>query len=160
MMQFYDVLEATATPHQCWRALQDLAETLVGAKLFTIMTVDMPNLLACRAYTSNPNAYPVSGTKSITIDRWFDVVHLQQKIFVANTIAEIARVFPDHEKIWSLGCGAVVNLPVVVDGELVATINMLHEEHYYTKARVNVISGRMPGPSLAAYLRARGLAQQ
>jgi hypothetical protein len=149
-----------ATPEQCWRALQDFAESLVGFRLFTVMTVDMPKLLACRAYTNNPIDYPVSGTKPITMDRWFDIVHRQQKMFVANTISEIAEVFPDHEKIWSLGCGSVVNLPVIIEDKLVATINLLHEEHYYTAARANLISSQLAEPSRFAYLRAIDLTPQ
>jgi len=89
-----------------WGALQALAQALIGARLFTIMTVDMERELAGRAYSSDPVAYPVSGTKPIHYDSWFDVVHRQRKPFIANTIAEIAKVFPDHETIWQLGCGS------------------------------------------------------
>ena len=137
-----------------WQALQNLTGTMVGFKLFTVMTVDMVKEEACRVYTSHPTQYPVSGTKPIHYDDWFDIVHRQQKLFVANTIADIAKVFPDHEKIWSMGCGSVVNLPVVVDGNLAATINMLHEEHYYSDARVALIEKHLPGPARRAYLAA------
>jgi hypothetical protein len=159
-MKFDSFFEGAETPEQCWRALQDFAETRVGVKLFTVMTVDMPKLLARRAYTNNPSAYPVSGTKPIVIDRWFDVVHRQKTVFVANTIAEIADVFPDHEKIWALGCGSVVNLPVIIDDELVATINMLHVEDYYTQARVDLIISQLTEPARLAYLRAMHLGMQ
>lgn len=131
-----------------------MCNSVVGVRLFTVMTVDMPNLLARRAYSNRPQDYPVSGTKPITVDAWFDLVHRQQKIFVANTIDEIAMVFPDHEKIWSLGCGSVVNLPVILDGELKATINMLHEENHYTSERVKRIAEQLTEPARLAYRRA------
>ena len=76
------------------------------------------------------------------------------KLFVANTIADIAKVFPDHEKIWSLGCGSVVNLPVIIEGQLAATINMLHEEHYYSPARVELIERHLSLPARRACLAA------
>ncbi len=63
-------------------------------------------------------------------------MHGERRSFVANTIEEIAKVFPDHDLIASLGCGSVHNLPVVLEGELVATINMLAAPHHYTPARV------------------------
>jgi len=119
-----------------WLALQTLARKLIGAKLFTIMTVDMKNELARRAYTSDPVAYPTSGTKPILRDSWFDVVHGAHRSFVANTIADISTVFGDHETIWSLGCGSVINIPVLVGGELLGTVNCLDAEHHYTPERV------------------------
>ena len=142
---------------QCWEHLRVLFADTVGCKLFTIMTVDMNNQLARRAYSSNTEAYPVSGTKPIHYDAWFDVVHRQKRSFVANTIKEIAAVFPDHEKIWSLGCGSVVNLPLIVDAELVATVNVLHAEQHYSPERVAIIETQLAAPSLVAYQTANGL---
>jgi energy-coupling factor transporter ATP-binding protein EcfA2 len=119
-----------------WQALQVLSQKLIGAKLFTIMTVDMKNELARREYTSDAESYPVSGTKPIHYDRWFDTVHKDRQSFVANTIADIATVFSDHETIWALGCGSVINIPVVIAGELLGTVNCLDVEHHYTPERV------------------------
>lgn len=154
MIKFSSLLQNAATPEKCWQVLESYTRTLVGVKLFTVMTVDMAKLLAERAYTNDAKAYPVSGTKPITLDRWFDVVHRQQKMFVANTIVEIAEVFPDYETIISLRCGSVVNLPVIINSELVATINLLHEERYYTPKRVELIASQLSEPSRLAYLRA------
>lgn len=145
------------TSAQCWDLLRNLYANTVGCKLFTVMTVDMKNQLARRAYSSNLEAYPVSGTKPIHYDAWFDVVHRQKRSFVANTIKEIAAVFPDHEKIWSLGCGSVVNLPLIVDAELVATVNILHSEQHYSPERVAIIETQLAAPSLVAYQTANGL---
>lgn len=119
-----------------WKALQALADVIVGAKLFTIMKVDWANECSGRVYTSHPDAYPVSGTKPINRTHWFDAIHIARKPFVANTIKDIADVFPDHETIWSLGCGSVLNWPVFIADQLVGTVNMLHDEHFYTPVRV------------------------
>lgn len=154
---FDDDLAQAGKAQDCWQALQQLTAAVAGFKLFTVMIVDMENELARRAFTSDPEAYPVSGTKPIHYDAWFDIVHRQQKSFVANTIADIAKVFPDHEKIWSLGCGSVLNLPVLVDGTLTATINMLHEEHYYSEAGVTRIEKHLSAPARRAYLAASAM---
>ena len=138
------------TPDACWQALERLAAELAGYKLFTVMTVDLSADVARRDYSSDPAAYPVSGTKPIQHDRWFEIVHQQHKTFVANTLADIATVFPDHEKIGALGCGSVVNLPVVLSGELSATINMLHEAHYYSPERVAMIENDLSVPAKLA----------
>jgi len=118
-----------------WRALETLAQAVVGAKLFTVLKVDWSNERSGRVYSSDPQAYPVSGTKPINRTHWFDTIHTQRKPFIANTIAGIAEVFPDHELIWSLGCGSVLNYPVTIAGDMIGTVNLLHEEHFYTPQR-------------------------
>ena len=134
-----------------WQALRVLAETLVGAKLFTVMTVDWENERAGRVFTSHPEQYPVSGTKPLHYDSWFDVVHKERQPFVANTIADIAKVFPDHALIWSLGCGSVVNLPIEIAGAMVGTVNLLDAEHFYTPERVAATEA-LKLPAKTAYL--------
>ncbi|CAI2935189.1 GAF domain-containing protein [Aminobacter niigataensis] len=133
----FDAAIATMTEVEgVWKALQALADVVVGAKLFTVMKLDWASELSSRTYTSHPDTYPVSGTKPMNRTHWFDTIHVQRKPFVANTIKDIADVFPDHETIWSLGCGSVLNWPVFVGDTMLGTVNMLHEEHYYTPQRV------------------------
>ena len=157
-MRFDAAMASAGTAEACWLALDRLAEEVAGHKLFTVMTLDLAHDVARRVYTNNPAVYPVSGTKPITHDRWFEIVHGERKTFVANTLAELATVFPDHESIASLGCGSVVNLPVVLAGNLAATINMLHEEHHYSPARVAMIESALAIPAKLALLAARALA--
>jgi hypothetical protein len=137
-----------------WKALEELSRAVVGHKLFTIMTVDNAAGLARRVYTSHPRGYPVSGTKPIHRDQWFDIVHGERRSFVANTIADIAKVFPDFELIASLGCGSVMNLPVVLQGETVATVNMLDAEHHYTPERVVAVEASLAIPAKFCYVLA------
>lgn len=139
---------SNASYHNLYR----LADELVGVKLFTVMETDMELNLARRAFSSDPENYPVSGSKPITRNHWFDIVFTNRAPFIANTIAEIAEVFPDHELIWSLGCGSVVNLPLIVKDEFVGTINLLHHEHFYNAERVDLIAKHLPTPAQRAYL--------
>lgn len=127
-------LDSTAA----WKALETLAGAVAGHSLFTATLVDVPAGLVRRAYSSRPAEYPTSGTKPLrgNTGDWFDQVFNHRQTFVANTIEAIARVFPDHELIASLGCGAVINLPIVVGREIVATINLLDAAGSYTPARV------------------------
>lgn len=136
-----------------WIALEALARRIIGARLFTTMTVDMKNQLARRAYTSDPVSYPASGTKPIRYDAWFDIVHKERRSFVANTIEDIAKVFPDYELINSLGCQSVINIPVEVGGELLGTVNCLDVAHHYTVERVSA-SNLLKMPARLAFLAA------
>jgi hypothetical protein len=122
----------------CWTALEGLAFDTVGHKLFTVSMTDMAAGLVRRVYSNQPEAYPTSGTKPLhgNTGDWFETVFNRRQTFSANTIEGIARVFPDHALIASLGCGSVINLPIVLSGELVATVNLLDAAGRYTPDRV------------------------
>lgn len=156
----FDAAIATAQDAEApWRALEALAQVVVGAKLFTVMKVDWANDRSGRVYSSHPVDYPVSGTKPINRTHWFDSIHTQRKPFVANTIAGIAEVFPDHEIIWSLGCGSVLNYPVSIGGDMIGTVNLLHEEHFYTPEKVKAAE-MLSQPAKLAFTAAEFLAKK
>lgn len=133
-----------------WQALQSLAMDVVGCRLFTITAVDTEAAVARRLYTNMPDAYPVAGTKPMQASPWSDHVILARKPFVMNTHEEIASQFFDHELIRSLGCGSCVNMPVVLGGVVVGTMNLLDVEHHFTPERV-VLFDHLQLPALAAF---------
>jgi hypothetical protein len=128
--------EGDGQPDKAFAALEALTRDLVGVKLFTVMTSDTDKREAERVYSSMPDVYPVSGTKPYNETRWSEITLLNKQTFVANTIGDIAEVFDDHELILSLGCQSVINVPIIVGGAVIGTINCLHEEGYFTEARV------------------------
>lgn len=153
----FDAAIAKATTAEAaFTALQDLARAVVGAKLFTVMLVDMKAELSRRAYTSDPVSYPASGTKPLNYGPWFDIVHGRREFFVANTIEEIAEVLFDHELINSLGCQSVVNVPIIIRDELIGSMNLLDEAHHYTPERLQAIRDVLSIPAKLAVLIARG----
>ena len=155
LASFESALSQAISEEAALAALCALTRATVGAKLFTVMTVDMGAMLARRAYTDDPVHYPTSGTKPIELNAWFEIVHGRHETFVANRLNDIAKVFPDAELIGRLGCGSVVNLPVVLGGELVATVNILHAEGYYTPERVARVHEILRLPAMAALAVAR-----
>lgn len=147
---FTTALAAATTEEAAFDALCILTKATVGAKLFTVMTSDTDAMISRRAYTDDAVHYPTSGEKTIVMNRWFDQVLTRQESFVSNTLADIDTVFPDAELIGKLGCGSVVNLPIIVAGKVVATMNILHEEGYYTPERVAQIQQVLRLPAMAA----------
>jgi hypothetical protein len=107
-----------------------------GTRLFTVTVQDLSLDVARRAYTSHPVEYPVSGTKPLTRDGWYDHCITGQQVFVANTTPEFAKYFFDHALITSLGLGSCINIPVVSDRQVLGTVNLLAEEHHFTPARL------------------------
>ena len=116
------------TLHQACAAL--------GTRLFTVTVQDLARDVARRAYTSHPVEYPVSGTKPLTRDGWYDHCITGQKTFVANTTPEFAKYFFDHALITSLGLGSCINIPVVEGGHVLGTVNLLAEEHHFTTEKL------------------------
>lgn len=134
-----DLTAALAVPNQpeaTFKALEALVAKTIGVKLFTLMQIDRKRDVAWRTYSNMPDAYPTSGEKPRQDNKWSDHVEGRHQTFVANSIAEIAEVFPDHALIQSLGCESCINIPVVVAGKVVGTLNCLHDAGHYTPDRV------------------------
>lgn len=108
----------------------------LGTRLFTVTVQDEAAGLARRAYTSHPVEYPVSGTKPLTRDGWYDQCITGRQTFVANTTPEFARYFFDHALITSLGLGSCINIPVVEADRVLGTVNLLAEEHHFTAEKL------------------------
>lgn len=146
------VAEKGNQPLATFQALEEIVQSTLGVKLFTIMEVDNKREVAWRSYTNMPNAYPLLGEKPKPKNRWSDIVERQKKTFVANSIEEIAEVFSDHELIQSLGCESCLNLPVFVDGKLRGTLNCLHESGYFTTEKVEAAEALKEAGALAFLL--------
>jgi GAF domain-containing protein len=156
---FQRALAAANGPEAVFQALETLAHKTVGLKVFTTMSVDGAAGLARRSYSNRPEAYPVSGSKPLHDDPWSDTVLKRHETHVMNDYAHIARTFPDHELILSLGCESCINVPVVVGGEVLGTVNCLDVAGHYTPDRVKRADS-LKLPAAAAFLAARHFAQE
>ena len=108
----------------------------LGTRLFTVTLQDETAGLARRAYTSHPVEYPVSGTKPLTRDGWYDFCIGGRRTFVANTVPEFAKYYFDHALITSLGLGSCINVPISGDGPVLGTVNLLAEEGHFTPEKL------------------------
>jgi hypothetical protein len=133
LQELRQVAAAAALPNQpapIFAAVHKVLDSLIGAKLFTILKI-LPDESTERMYTSNPAAYPLSGRKPKNETPWYEKVILARQHYFGPTRAHIREVFFDHELIFSLGCGSVINVLVLYDGRVLGAVNMLHEEHWY-----------------------------
>ena len=55
----------------------------------------------------------------------------ERRPYIGRTAADIRASFGDAELILSLGCESVLNLPVLFDGRVLGTVNLLHEAGWY-----------------------------
>ncbi len=152
----YDYTDAFMTaaaepdqPRRAFEVLQRIAKETVGTKLFTAMTYDAAAGRAQRTYSGNEAAYPTGGFKPMSLGIWSETVIDRRQPFSALTIEEIAVVFSDWPLIQSLGCESACNIPVVVAGEVLGTLNLLDVKGYYTAERVAAAMALRPFAAIA-----------
>ena len=68
-------------------------------------------------------------------NHWFDRVIRKRQTYVANDIKQIEQDFADADLIGSLGCGAILNLPVTQNGEVIATVNLLNRAGHFNNEK-------------------------
>lgn len=150
-MTITQALAAKGQPEATFEALAKLVQDTVGAKLFTTMVIDREAGIVRRNFSNMPEAYPVSGEKPLNKDRWSEHVEGEHKTFVANSIEEIAAVFPDYALIQSLGCESCMNVPVCINGDVIGTLNCLHDAGHYTPEKIEAAEA-LKLPAAAAFL--------
>lgn len=119
----------------------DAARERLGVTLFTVTVIADDNTSVARIYTSHSEAYPVGGRKlldkSQTSPIWFEQVLTNQQPFLGLHKQAVREFFFDFETIEGLGCGAIINMPVVSEqGVTIGSINFLAPEGVLTEASV------------------------
>jgi transcriptional regulator with GAF, ATPase, and Fis domain len=129
-----EIAASAAAPDAVFRAVEDLVRQVIGFRLFTVMRLHAATQEVERLYSSLPEAYPVSGRKPKHGTPWGARVLDRGEIFVANSPDEVRAAFADHELIFSLGIGAIMNVPVRFRGRSLGTMNICSEAGWFTEA--------------------------
>jgi GAF domain-containing protein len=128
-------------PSQLYGAVDALVQRVIGHTLFTIMRFHEATMEVERVYSSNTHAYPVGGRKPKRGTEWGRVVLDRGEVFIARDADEVRRTFEDHALIFSLGVGAIMNVPVGFCGKRLGTMNISNEEHWFRE--VDAEAGRL-----------------
>jgi hypothetical protein len=143
------IAEVTANarePDAVFRAVEVLAQQAIGFRLFTVMRLHGESQEVERLYSSLPDAYPVSGRKPKQGTPWGEQVLDRGEIFIANLPDEVRAAFADYELIFSLGIGAIMNVPIRFRGGSLGTMNICSEAGWFTD------TDRGPGRLLGSLL--------
>ena len=111
----------------------EYAMRLMEAKIVTLSAFDKNSGNSQRMYSSLPEKYPVSGVKPLNETWWTDYVIVKHNTFIANNAKEISEVFFDYKEIEALGCCSIINIPIVVFGDVIGTLNCLAGEQHFTQ---------------------------
>jgi hypothetical protein len=129
---------ARGQPGAAFAALDSAMAAVFGHRLFTILQFDPEKGESARRYSSNETAYPVGGRKPLNPTFWSQQVLVEHRPWIGYDAADIRSVFYDHELIASLGCDAMLNLPVVHDGRALGTINISNAAGWYDETDIPV----------------------
>ncbi len=122
-------------PESGLHALAQALAARIGYRLFTVLVLDREAGVSRRFYSSQPDAYPTDGAKPIRTDSDFYARVVQEgrpRICADREACKAA--FPDHDRIFALGCEGAVNVPVRWDGQTIASLNLLHRAGWYREA--------------------------
>jgi hypothetical protein len=128
-------------PIDLYAAVDRLVQEVIGHRLFTMMRVHEATSEVERIYSSNPGVYPVGGRKQKRGTPWSRVVLDRGEVFVARNPDEVRGAFYDHELIFSLGIGSIMNIPLAYADRRLGTINISHEAGWFTDE--HAASGRL-----------------
>lgn len=135
-------------PEAGFAALRAYADGLVGAKIFTVLAFDFGRQEVRRVFTSQPDLYPAGATDKLYDTIWERTLIGEKKPLVLNDYAALASLLTEVDTLRDRGMEAMLNLPVVVGGEVLGALNMLHESGRYTPERVAEAQALVPGAAV------------
>ncbi len=147
---FVAAMARPGQPGPLFATLEAMLQAVIGHRLFTILLHDAASASNARIHTSHPREYPLGGRKPVIERPWTTQVLRQGRPFIGNSAEDIRATFADHALIISLGCEAVLNLPVRWDGRTLGTVNLLHQAGHFTDhhAQAGMALAAMAAPAL------------
>ena len=142
-------------PEATFRALDVAMKGVIGHKIMTVLIYHEELQETERFYSSNLEAYPIAGRKQVRPTSWTEQLLIGQNCYIGNNAADIRRFFLDHELINSLGCDAILNVPVVWNGITLGTCNLMHEEDWYEESDAEIAMA-IVSVAASAYLQVSG----
>ena len=122
-----DALQRAGDPLETLDAIGHATLRLLGPGLLTINAWHAGTAEIERIWSSDPVAYPPGGKKSKPDSPWRRQLLEAGEVFVGEGDAALAAVFDDVALIRSLGCTAVVNVPLCKAGRVFGTFNYLSD---------------------------------
>ncbi len=119
-------MHLTAGPDRdaAWAGIDAIVDRLYQRKLFTALNHLAATAEVERLYSSNTDAYPLGGRKKKRDTHWGKKTIDEGELYICHNAADIERTFFDHELIFSLGVGGMVNVPVMLNGKCIASLSI------------------------------------
>ena len=121
-----------------FNSLDNILNDFIGHKLFTILKFDKINSRLERIYTSNPREYPLQGKKDVIRNFWQVQVLEMGVAYIGYNSQDIKNSFADFDLIEKLGCRSFMIIPVKSGVNIKGSVNLLHEESWYSYNHVKI----------------------
>jgi GAF domain len=146
------VLQESDQPGATLRLLDRCLDELVGHKLFTVLLYRPLLGVAVRLYSSKPDLFPATGAKALDEAPTMKAVLTGGRPYIGKTPQDIKRDFPDHEKIFALGCGSILNVPICWQGDVLGQINILNRAGHFDEGHLAIVErlARSVAPAFVA----------
>lgn len=118
------------------KALDPALDAVFGHRLYTALLYHGPEIGVERYYSNQPETYLVGGRKPPNNLPWTQQLLVEGRPYIGYNATDIREVFFDHEIIFSLGCEAILNIPVAHKGKVLGTLNILHKAGWYSEADI------------------------
>ena len=111
-----------------------------GVRLFTVLQWLPERRTLRRVASTHPTEYPVGAEKSLEVSGgWLDAVIDNRRSFLGTHESDVAAVFADIDLIRSLGCGSVINTPILSRGVSVGVLAILDRDGAYDDQSVTTV---------------------
>ncbi|TNF21371.1 MAG: hypothetical protein EP318_07265 [Rhodobacteraceae bacterium] len=119
-----EVCATARTSQPIYAAVVAFCEAHFGFKLLTILRHLPETAEIARVYSSNLEAYPVGGRKTMGGTPWGDVVLKAGTPWLGNGAEDMRWAYPDAEKSLAMGRESSFCAPVRFAGETLGVLNM------------------------------------
>jgi transcriptional regulator with GAF, ATPase, and Fis domain len=137
-------------PAATFRALDRVLQECLGHRLMTILRIDPDEAWSERIYTSRPHTFSSQDRKSLDAAPQMRRVIAAGRPVIVDGDAAVRAAFPDHERIFALGCACVLNVPVRWRARTIANLNLLGAAGAYSEkdAVLAQLAGHLCLPAL------------
>lgn len=117
--------------------VEDKVRSAIGFRLFTVLAWLPRRGVLRRVHSSHPEQYPVGGEKRAEVaGTWLARCVVEQSPYFGPDPAAVREIFADHRLIESLGCGSIINVPVVSGGTTLGVLNILDAQGHYDESSI------------------------
>ncbi|MCX4457497.1 GAF domain-containing protein [Streptomyces sp. NBC_01340] len=125
--------------------MEERVRDAIGVRLFTVLAWVPERRTLRRVHSSHPAEYPVGGQKTVEVAAgWLKTCITAQQSYFGPDRAAVRGIFADHDLIEGLGCGSIINVPVIADGRTLGVLNILDAEGTYDDDAVVVAESLAP----------------
>ena len=140
---FTRLAEALADPDQpaaSFAALDQALQASIGHRFLTMLLYRQAEGVAERLYSSQPALFPARGRKRFADAPIQHRVATTGRPYIGRDADDLKRDFPDHAKIFALGCESILNMPVRWQGRALGQVNLLHQAHHYGEQHLAMVN--------------------